>query len=337
MKIRSSVLLRWNHISGLAGAMVWLLLLLPLPSLLGLPVESSGETWLIERLLLLSALVFTPVTLSLVATPASSGRHPLPFRAAALLQPFAALLVVVSFYTRTGRAAALLTAGWILVTGLVALFGFWRLWQRWSLRKSLLPLEELCIDAGLAYVTVGGGWLFLSRWGLNPLGFSDTIVLLTAVHFHYAGFAAPILTGLAGRRIKPGPARKFYLPAAAGVVAGPPLVAAGITLSRGVEVLSAIILALSLFTLAMLTLFVIVPALKHRAARWLLVLSSLAVIVTMLFACLYAVGRFTGSGAVSLPLMVQVHGLSNALGYVLCGLLGWLLANPQPAGSRARI
>jgi hypothetical protein len=337
MKYGSSFPRRWNRGSSFAGAIVWLLLLLPWSGWLSLPVETGGETWLIERLLLLSVLVFTPLTLALLATRRKDGPHPLPLRAAALFQPFAAILVVVAFHARTGLAAALLTAGWILVTGLIALFGLWRVSQRWVARKRLLPMEELCIDAGLAYVTVGSGWLFLSRRGLNPLGFSDTIVLLTAVHFHYAGFAAPILAGLTGRKIQSGIARKLYLPSAAGVLAGPPLVAAGITLSRGVEVFSAIILALSLFTLALLTLFVIVPALNHGAARWLLTLSSLSVIVTMIFACLYAAGRFTGNEIIPLPLMAQVHGVSNALGFVLCGLLGWLLINPQSLESRARI
>jgi len=329
MKTTSSVFLRWNRASSLAGAIIWILLLLPVPGWLGLPVETSGETWLIERLLLLSVLVFTPLTLFLVATAARDGAHSLPFRTAALIQPFAAILVVASFYTRTGLAAALLTVGWALVTGLIALFELWRLWRRWMSRRSLLPMEELCIDAGLAYLTVGSGWLFLSRWGMNPLGFSDAIVLLTAVHFHYAGFAAPVLAGFVGRKIGAGIARKFYVVAAAGVIAGPPLVAAGITLSRGVEVFSAIVLALSLFVLALLMLFVVAPKLKPRVAQLLLSLSAISVMVTMLFACLYATGRFTGSAIVTLPLMAQVHGVSNAVGFVFCGLLAWVIANDR--------
>jgi hypothetical protein len=49
--------------------------------------------------------------------------------------------------------------------------------------------------------------------------------------------------------------------------------------------------------------------------------------MTMIFACLYALGRFTGITTVNISLMVQVHGLSNALGFVLCGLLGWMIAS----------
>ena len=311
----------WIRASAISGAILWSFLLLPLSEWLELPVESRGETWLIERLLLLAILVFTPLTLRLTAN--QNGQHPWPWRAAVLIQPFAALLVVASFHTRTGLKAALLTLPWSLVTVLIALFGVWRLRQR----RSLAPIEELCLDAGLAYITVGGGWLFLSRCGLNPIGFSDSIVLLTATHFHYAGFAAPILTGLAGRKInevRPS-LRKFFRMAAAGVIAGPPMVAAGITFSRAIEMFSAFALAASLLLLALLILFAIVPALKHRVAQLLLIISANAVIVTMIFACVYATGRYAGITTVTVPLMAQVHGLSNAFGFVLCGLLAWLI------------
>ncbi len=317
----------WNRASAITGAILWSLLLPPLSEWLDLPVESGGETWLIERLLLLSILVFTPLTLRLTAN--QNGQQPWPWRAAVLIQPFAALLVAVSFYTRTGLKAGMLTFPWSLVTVLIALFGLARLRRR----RSLAPIEELCIDAGLAYVTIGGGWLFISRCGLNPLGFSDSIVLLTATHFHYAGFAAPILTGLAGRKInevRPS-LRKFFRVAAAGVIAGPPLVAAGITFSRAIEMFSAFALAASLLLLALLILFAIVPALKNRVAQLLLIISANAVIVTMIFACVYAIGRYKGITTVTIPLMAQAHGLSNAFGFVLCGLLAWLIESQYRA------
>ncbi|MFN0108439.1 MAG: YndJ family protein [Blastocatellia bacterium] len=326
MKTAKNDYVRLCRTISLIGGIVWLTLLLPLSDWLNLPVESTGETWLIERLLMLAVLVFVPLALPLVTTNESG----LAFACAIRLQPIGAALVVVSFFLRTGLVAAATTLAWMLITFLIALFGLWRLWQRWKNTASILPIEELCIDAGLAYVVVGSGWLFLSRWGQNPMNFSDTIVLLTAVHFHYAGFAAPILTGLAGRKIKNGIARKFYLVATTGVIAGPPLVAVGITLSRAVEVFSAVTLALSLFTLAMLMMFIVAPSMKPLP-RLLLILSSMSVVVTMIFACLYAFGRFAGIETVSIPLMAQVHGVSNALGFVLCGLLAWWVVERQSA------
>jgi len=43
----------------------------------------------------------------------------------------------------------------------------------------------------------------------------------------------------------------------------------------------------------------------------------------MLFTYAYAVGRFTGHHWVLIPQMVKTHGVVNALGFVLCGLLAW--------------
>ncbi|MEK7832153.1 MAG: YndJ family transporter, partial [Acidobacteriota bacterium] len=150
---------RRSRTNALASGIVWLLMLLPLSVWFSFPVETGGETWLIERLLMLAILVFTPLALSLTTARKEDGTHVWPYRAAIVFQPFAAMLVVVSFYSRTGLTAAAMTGGWVLLTGLVALFGLWRLWRRWELRASILPMEELCIDAGLAYVVVGSGWL----------------------------------------------------------------------------------------------------------------------------------------------------------------------------------
>jgi len=325
-------LIRWNLVSAGAGAIVWALLLSPLSRWLDLSVESGGETWLIEKLLLLAVLVITPLARALTATPNHNGNLSFPYRAAVLTHPLAAALVALSFFTRTGLRAGLLTLGWALGATFIAWSGLSRLLGR----RSLSPIEGLCIDAGLAYITVGSAWLFLSRCGLNPLGFSNTIVLLTAAHFHYAGFAAPILVGLAGRelkRVKPSLSRLFWIPAA-GVIAGPPMVATGITFSRLIEMISAMALALSMMTLAMIILFAIVPALKNRVAQLLLIISANAVIVTMVFAWVYAVGRYAAITTVIIPTMAWVHGLTNALGFVFCGLLAWLIEHhPGPDDS----
>src|SRR5258705_449888 len=81
------------------------------------------------------------------------------------------------------------------------------------------PVRELCLDAGLVFLLVGGLWATASRAAMRPLGFDDTVVLLTANHFHYAGFIVPIVAGLAGRRL---PGRLGDL-TALGVIAGVPL------------------------------------------------------------------------------------------------------------------
>jgi len=309
----------WSRASAIWGGLVWLVLLVVLPL-------RTDEAALIERLLLLAILVFTPLALSLAATPDRAGRHPRSYRAAQSLQPFAAALAVVSFLLPAGIPAALFTLGWFSFTGLVALFGLVRF-----LPRGIARADETCIDAALLYLPVGGVWLCLSRLGANPLGFSDTIVLLTAVHFHYAGFTLPILVGMTGRalaEIRPSMWKAFRL-VAAGVIAGPAFVAAGITFSPLIEVIAAVILATSLIILSLLTLFVIVPGIHGHLARGLLFISAAALIVGMLFASVYAVGEFTGTTVLSIPHMAQIHGLVNALGFVLCSLLAWSILRPE--------
>src|SRR5213075_2564830 len=113
-------------------------------------------------------------------------------------------------------------------------------------------IEEISVSAGLIFVSVGGGWLVMSRFGIQPLGFGDTIVLLTAVHFHYAGFAAPILAGMAGRTLtrELSFARRLLMFIVTGIIAGVPMVAAGITLSPVLGLIGTIIISLALILLS---------------------------------------------------------------------------------------
>jgi hypothetical protein len=183
----------------------------------------------------------------------------------------------------------------------------------------------------LALGTVTSFWLpagaTASRSGANPLGFGDLIVLLTAVHFHYAGFAAPILVGLTGRRLTTSSrsARRIFRLAAIGVIAGVPLVALGITFSRALEIGAALLLATSLLTLAALVVVVVVPRVRQRPAQILPTISAAASVVTILLAAAYAAGGLAGL-RITIPQMVLAHGVVNAFGLVLCGLVGWTIA-----------
>ncbi len=62
----------------------------------------------------------------------------------------------------------------------------------------------------------------LSTLRLRPLGFSHEIVLLTAMHFHYAGAILPLLLARAAER-SPG---RLAAASTCAILAGIPLVAA---------------------------------------------------------------------------------------------------------------
>ena len=311
---------RWTQTSAIWGTFVWLgLFAASLP---------GGDLEAITRLLLLAILVLAPLCLSLVAPSDLFEQHYLPpYRATERVQPFAAMLALVSSLLRPGILAALLAAVWLAFTALVAWFGLHRF-----LSHRFTRVEEVCIDAGLIYLPVGSVWLVLSRLGANPLGFSDTIVLLTAVHFHYTGFIAPVVAGMVGRQladVRPGASSMFRV-AAIGLIAGTPLVAIGITFSPLVEVAAVTMLVAGLLLLSFLTAFVIAPAIRSRAVRALLIVSPAASVVAMLAAGAYGVGQFTGAPTPTIPQMVAIHGWVNALGFALCGLIAWSIIRPKP-------
>src|SRR4030095_7036112 len=116
-----------------------------------------------------------------------------------------AAAAALSLILETGLTAALLAVLTLALHLLVALFGLSRL-----LPRGLLPIEELSIDAGLLYLPVAGFWFVVYRLGIQPVGFGETIILLTVVHFHFAGFATPIIAGMTGRLLSPYP--RFRMP-----------------------------------------------------------------------------------------------------------------------------
>lgn len=299
------------------GALIWLLV-----SLL-LPADVAGGP-MIARLFLLAPLVLVPLALPL-AGPVGVGWPTVAVRWAVRLQPWGALLATLSFLLPASLLAAGLAAGWLLVAGLVALAGAGRL-----LTASGRPgAADGVRAAGMLLLPVGAAWLCFARLDIAPLGFGNPIALLTAVHFHYTGFVAPVIAGQVGQWLaaRHHRAQPLFTWLAAGLIAGTPVVAVGFTVgSVSIQLAGALILALSLWGLAALILGAVVPVLASRLAGGLLVVAALAVSVAMLLAVGYAAQPLAGFLGLSIPLMAATHGVLNALGFGLCGLLGWRLA-----------
>ena len=312
---------RLPQASAVVGALAWLVLLLLLSR-----SREPFDLRIIKGLFLLGALVIVPLGLSLVATPDRENRHSIFYRLAILIQPFGAAMIVCSYFFEQGLAAALFASAWLMTTVLIALFGLVRFLPRGATRA-----EEVAIDAGLIYLAVGGVWFVLSRYGLQPLGFGDTIVLLTAIHFHYAGFAAPILVGLAGRTLcdADAGARRVLWIICFAVITGTPLVAAGITLSPALALLGAVFITVGLWLLAALVVTRVIPGLSSSVgAQIMLAVSSASSTVAMALACLYAYSIVAGRLILSIPQMAMFHGVANALGFSLCGLIAWSFIRP---------
>ena len=206
---------------------------------------------------------------------------------------FSAALAVASLAFSPGPWTALLAVPWLLYTASLA----------YDVRKP-----------HAFFIPVGGIWLLFSRFGDNPMGFSEPIVTLTAIHFHYAAFLAPSLVDKAAKGLRL--AKSVHLISYHGLLLGTVILAAGISFSREIEAVGGIVFAASLSTYAVATLF--------KARGWL-VLSSISALFTILLAALYATIR-----PLDIADMALYHGVVNAFGFVGAGLLYWTLARSAP-------
>ena len=280
---------------------------------------------LVDVLLLLAPLVVVPVGLAVAGADAGNGGAVLRLAGAALVVP--ALLA-------DGRlAAGALALPWLAVA-VHLLAGTVR---RWTHAPDFSP-AGLARLAGPAYLTVAAAWLVASRLRLEPVGIGEPIVELTAVHFHYAGFAAALL---AARTYEVAAGRW----AGAGTVltiAAPPIVAMGFTTGSAVAQISgAVLLTLGVWIVAGVTGAVVAPNTDHAGARALLTISALAVGPPMVLAVFWAAGQHYDVPSLDIPAMARVHGTLNAFGFSLAGLLGWHLrdrstSQSAPAPSRPR-
>ncbi len=262
---------------------------------------------LMEGLFLLAIWAIVPLGLRFL--PESP-----PLRLAKKLQPWAAALATISFFVPKGPIAAGLALPWLGINGLVALGGLLHL-------KSLLTegLPRLLQLAAMFFPLVGGIHLVASRYGYALAGFPEPIILLTAIHFHYTAFAAPILASLAARS-------KLALYSGLGLVGGTPLLAAGFLFSPILKVVGVGVLCVSVVGIAIGQLTV-AASLTGRS-RMLLTISSLCVIAGMILAAIYEHGFYTGRTWIAIPTMAWSHGILNGVGFSMCGVLGWKTSRP---------
>ncbi|MEN0050921.1 MAG: YndJ family transporter, partial [Bacteroidota bacterium] len=166
------------------------------------------------------------------------------------------------------------------------------------------------------FLTVGAAWAFADRLGFEAFGFDSTIVLLTAAHFHYAGFCLMLIAGWTERK------SAIY-----GVLIGVPMVAIGISSSHLdgpplVEVVAVTIMVAAGIWVGLLHLL-LAKQMQFRAYACLWVLAGLALISGMVLALLYGWRYYFLIPSLSIPSMYALHGTLNAIGFAAPALIAW--------------
>ena len=276
----------------------------------------------VHMLLLFAALVLVPLALELFARGDEDGWTARHFTMAQRMQFPSALLLTASCLLPAAPVAGFLALPWLLFTAWLAWIGFLRI-RRDGVRRSL---HGLCADVALLFAFVGGLWTLADRAGYQPLGFDGAIVALTAVHFHYAGLLLPLFAGLVQRELW---FSRVASRAAVGVVLGVPAVAFGITATHlrwgpSIEAAAGVGLALAGMAVAILHVRIALEARQAMPTRVLLGVAGASLFFGMVLAALYAMRSFALPFPwLGLPQMRLLHGSLLAVGFGLCGVLGW--------------
>jgi hypothetical protein len=310
-------LTKWNQASALAGAFAWAVLA-------GMAGAGKAPLGVIELLFLFAPLVIVPLGFALgeILSPVQpSGVSMWMFR----LQPFAAALVIVSFWISPGKLAGVLVAPWGLLCGTIAAAAALNM-----LRARRSAFATYIVNFGRIDLAIAGVWLLLSRLGIHTVGIQEPIVLLTGVHFNYTGFTGTLIAGALVSHDARSEKRNLSLKIVVALVTLTPFVVAmGFIWSNTLKMAAALVLSASLVGLAGFQ-FWFARSLATGAARVFTRLSTIAVALAMGLAAAYAVSDWLKQDWLLIPRMASTHGLLNALGFSLLGILGWLLEFSRP-------
>ncbi|WP_421384958.1 YndJ family protein [Bacillus salacetis] len=285
-------------------------------SLLLFLLSEKDSFFLVEALLLFAVGVLIPLCFPLINDVDRNGKR----------QPTMVLIRRLYFIAPLSVAAAFLLdieglyLIWVLFTLLLAAAAVLRV-----LERGVQIIEETAIDTAFLYLPLGSLWLLAYGMKFDVLGFSGLIVLLTAIHFHYSAFAIPLFTGMLKRRTTS--FQTLHNSIAVIVIASPMTIALGITYSDFLEFTSVLIYTVAIYLYAFL---VFKYKWKSYAGKIPVILSSVILISTISFSLVYSFGAVTPFSTLTISEMIYIHGLTNAIGVTLLGLIGWNIERPTP-------
>jgi hypothetical protein len=283
---------------------------------------------LVELLFLLAPWVIVPTALA--RTPALASGYPIGvFRSQRWLYYVAAAISTASFLRPTGVIAALLASCWLAICLSIAWGGVNRL-----LTFRAHSFLQICVVLAECYIAVGGVWLVASRAGLHPAGFQEPIVLLTAVHFHFAGFLSSIFAYLTFGWLQTTSWAKPLRILLLGTLFGPALLGIAFLISPKLKLIAVILIVIGQCGLAAgmarigAVNFPGTPISRSAGSNLLsailLITASASVAAAMIFAAIWALGEYPLQPMTDLSHMERIHGVLNSIGFGVIGLLGWI-------------
>ncbi|WP_426309229.1 YndJ family transporter [Cellulosimicrobium sp. E-16] len=306
---------------------------------------SPAGAALVSGLVILGMVVVLPLGLRLL------GPDVVP-AARSVVWPLAGAAGAVGVVLPRGTASALLALVFAAATVVLAGAG-----ARLAVRTARDARDGRALAVGrasraatvtaLVMPAVGASALVAERAGWGLLGFSGTHLALTVPHMLYAGFGAALVAGTVARLAA---ADRLAVAGAWGVPFGTVLVLVGYFVGDVAELVGAGVLTLALWATAVAAVRSLArpsgtsspdgarrvdggrPA-STAGARALLVTGAVVVGLSMLLALWWAGGEALGFAHPSLDVMAATHGVANALGFVLCALLGLRVLAARPTAS----
>ena len=232
----------------------------------------------------------------------------------------AAILLAISFLFPSGTIAGALTVPWMFAVVYLAYKH-----AMYFLIEEERNLGNILGLSSYLFMPVAAVWAFMHRAGIPFLGFDETIILLTVVHFHYAGFVLTTMASQILDQCDKAIAKLFGF----GVLLGIPLLAVGITATHfelpiWIESIAAVVMSTSAFGFGVMHLMMGLRR-SEGFRRGLFVFAGCALMVGMGLAFCYGMRPFFNISFLSIPFMYAVHGTCNAIGFAIPGTLAWVL------------
>jgi hypothetical protein len=275
---------------------------------------------LIEKFLMFASFVILPLVILLINNKEQTKLQQNIYYYITVLHFPAALLSLASLMsTKTLQlestvVSGILSLGWLLFTFLLALYAFLQILEKKE------KIEEIAIGAGLIYFFIGGIWYTLYQFQIEFLLVKPTVSALSSVHFHFSSAIVPIFIGMLGRIF----VKKSWYNWLVGIdILGPILIAIGIVLSKPLEIIGVSIFACNIVIYSTYLLLKISKSFEKSSGKLFLTISSLAFYSIIVVSIFYPIGKKLF--ALTILDMVPIYGSLHAFGFVLFGLLGWIL------------